>query len=97
MSLSIAKECGAVLPGEKLEGVVVDDYGAVFPTARHLAAYEERIRADERKRFAERDGFRTSADGLTRMRIAPDAAAPLVPCQSVEVRLPIFRAPQEGS
>jgi hypothetical protein len=29
------------------------------------------------------DGWRTSADGLTRTRIAPDAAAPMVPSQCV--------------
>lgn len=32
-------------------------------------------------------GWRTSADGLTRTKIAPDAAAPTVPSQSVKLRI----------
>lgn len=33
------------------------------------------------------DGYRTSADGLTRTKIAPDAASPTVPSKSVTLRM----------
>lgn len=51
----------------------------------HTADYINRLRRAIAA-AATSDGYRTSPDGLTRKKNAPDAAAPLVPSQCVTLR-----------
>lgn len=55
------------------------------PEATAKAIYRRMVNAA--RGVTEGDGYRTSANGLTRTKIAPDAAPPMVPSESVTLRM----------